>query len=76
MGVKYVCDYCGGDCPDFIPEGVIRIKVAEVSRDLLFRVKLEGPNYVCDECWKQHMRRLSERLSNPENPNRYGRAQR
>lgn len=36
MGVKYVCDYCGGGCPDFIPEGVIRIKVAEVSRDLLF----------------------------------------
>jgi hypothetical protein len=76
MGVKYICDYCGSNCPDFIPEGVIRIKVAEVSRDLLFRVKLEGPNYVCDECWKQHMRLLSERLSNPENPNRYGRTQR
>jgi hypothetical protein len=77
MGVKYICDYCGGDCPESIPEGVARIKIIPgSSRDILFRIKMEGPNYVCDECWKQHMRELSGRLSNPEKPNRYGRTQR
>jgi hypothetical protein len=76
MGIKFVCDYCGDDCPDFIPEGVARIKAPGALREMLLRVKMEVPNYVCDGCWKQHMQLLSERLSNPEKPNRYGRTAR
>lgn len=65
MAVKFVCDFCPSECPDFYPNSGFRIKIDGAEHDMLMCVYSER-RHVCDNCWNAHLRLFAEKLlSNP-----------
>ena len=72
MAIKFVCDACGTECTDSYPEHIIWVVRPPAKDQRGYRIRLESLRHLCDACWTQDMRIVSEHLADSSlKPNRY-----